>query len=157
MAHGYWIPENSDRFCEPPTVKPLKPSALRGSAAGLAADNWSARLAGTKLHICGEGGFYIWDLATDTLDKRYYSGGPQGLYGYTNSIYSSHQDPDDSDIVWIGGYLHWQKLSKTNGWQEFHRLDQDAGVPMYRFTIFRIGDQLFLGAQQGYSPRGYLV
>ncbi len=112
---------------------------------------------GNELHISTSVGFYIWNMDTDTLVKRYYSNGPQGLYNYTNVIYSSWQDPDDSDIVWLSSASSWQKLSKTNGWQEFHRVDQEISLNTSLYWIRKIGGQLWFGGYSSYRPDGYLV
>ncbi len=131
-----------------------------GSASGLPQTNYTDVIAnGNELYISNISGFYIWNMDTDTLTKRYYANGPQGLYNYTNTIYASWQDPDDSDIVWLSGANSWQKLSKANGWQEFHRTDEELGISTAsRYTSIRkIGNQIWLGSYAGMSPSGYLV
>jgi hypothetical protein len=129
-----------------------------GSASGLPSDNvYSVEGNGNELHISSSSGFYIWNMDTDTLVKRFYSGSTNGLYPYTSTVRSTNQDPNDPDIVWVATERSWQKVSKTNGWQEFHRTDQDTGLPNNRWNIKRIGDQLWLGSYYGHAPSGYLV
>jgi hypothetical protein len=129
-----------------------------GSASGLPSDGYySVEGNGNELHISSSSGFYIWNMDTDTLVKRFYSGSTNGLYPYTSTVRSTNQDPNDPDIVWVATDRSWQKVSKTNGWQEFHRTDQETGLPNYRWNIKRIGDQLWLGSYYGQAPSGYLV
>ncbi|MDD2731161.1 MAG: hypothetical protein PHW33_03500, partial [Candidatus Portnoybacteria bacterium] len=130
-----------------------------GAASGLPYLVWHTQVVGNKLHISGEGGFCIWNMDTDTLERCYVAGGSPGLYNYTNSIYTSYQDPIDSDKVWISGANSFQEISKTTGYVTgtFHRIDSDTGLTSVRYTIFRIGDQIWLGSQYGSSPQGYLV
>lgn len=130
------------------------------AASGLPSGTcYSTEVYNNELHISTSNGFYIWNLDTDTLTKRYYVGGPQGLSSSSlnNIVYSSHQDPNDSDIVWLGGYYSWQKLSKTNGAQEFHHTLNETSLANYRWEIRRIGDQIWLGSYYGLYPNGYLV
>ncbi len=128
-----------------------------GSVDGLVSGTYYAsETYGNELHLSTSNGFYIWDMDTDTLIQHYDTDTTPGINTYHDDVYSSFQDPLDSDIVWLSGYNNWQKLSKTTGSLEFHKIIDEIPVAVTRWDIARINNQIWLGAWSG-MPYGYLV